>query len=97
MNRKFAYLAIVLVALGAVIGGLFGRMPTRTAAGSAVTPERVESDYREALKVIDDNYVGAVDHEKTTDSSMQAMLWTLDPHSSFFSAEDLKKLDQEQA
>ena len=97
MNRKFAYLAILLVAVGAVIGGLFGRMPTRTAAGSAVTAERVESDYREALKVIDDNYVNSVDHEKTTDSSMQAMLWTLDPHSSFFSAEDLKKLDQEQA
>jgi carboxyl-terminal processing protease len=97
MNKKFAYLAIVLVALGAVAGGLFGRMPTRIAAGSSVTPERVEADYREALKVIDDNYVGPVDHAKTTDSSMQAMLWTLDPHSSFFSAEDLKKLDEEQS
>jgi len=97
MNRKFAYLAIVLVALGSVAGGMFGRMPTRTAAGSSVSPERVESDYREALKVIDDNYVGPVDHEKTTDSSMQAMLWTLDPHSSFFSAEELKKLDEEQS
>ncbi|HEY2847597.1 MAG TPA: S41 family peptidase [Pyrinomonadaceae bacterium] len=97
MNKKFAYLAIVLVALGAAVGGLFGRMPTRIAAGPSVTPDRVESDYREALKVIDDNYVAAVDHAKTTDSSMQAMLWTLDPHSSFFSAEDLKKLDEEQS
>jgi carboxyl-terminal processing protease len=97
MNRKFAYLALLLVALGAIVGGMFGRMPTRTAAGSSVTPERVESDYRDALKVIDDNYVGAVDHNKTTDSSMQAMLWTLDPHSSFFSAEELKKLDEEQS
>ena len=97
MNKKFAYLAIIVVALGATIGGLFGRMPTRIAAGSNVTSDGVESDYREALKVIDDNYVGQVDHEKTTDSSMQAMLWTLDPHSSFFSADDLKKLDQEQS
>jgi carboxyl-terminal processing protease len=97
MNKKFAYLALVLVAVGAVIGGLFGRMPTRIAAGSSVTPERVESDYRDALKVIDDNYAGPIDHEKTIDSSMQAMLWTLDPHSSFFSSEELKKLDQEQA
>jgi carboxyl-terminal processing protease len=97
MNRKFAYIAIILVVVGAVLGGLFGRMPIRTAAGSTVTPERIESDYREALKVIDDNYVNPVDHEKTTDSSMQAMLWTLDPHSSFFSAEELKKLDQEQS
>lgn len=97
MNKRFAYLTIVLVAVGTVVGGLFGRMPTRIAAGNGITIERIESDYREALKVIDDNYIGPVDHEKTTDSSMQAMLWTLDPHSSFFSAEDLKKLDQEQA
>src|ERR1041385_4153316 len=97
MNRKFAYLTIVIVAVCAGLGGLFGRMPTRIAAGSSITPDRVESDYREALKVIDDNYVGQVDHSKTTDSSMQAMLWTLDPHSSFFSSEELKKLDEEQS
>lgn len=97
MNRRFGYLAILVVAVCAVVGGLFGRMPTRIAAGSSLTPERVESDYREALKVIDDNYVGPVDHEKTTDSSMQSMLWTLDPHSSFFSAEELKKLDEDQS
>src|ERR1043166_2658006 len=97
MNRKFAILAIILIALGALIGGLFGRMPARIAAGTSLTPERVESDYRDALKVIDDNYVGTVDHSKTTDSSMQAMLWTLDPHSSFFTQEELKKLDEEQS
>src|SRR5438105_2940564 len=97
MDKRFAYLLIILIALGAVVGGLFGRMPTRIAAGTSTTPERVRSDYSEALKVIDDNYVGPVDHEKTTDSSMQAMLWTLDPHSSFFTQAELQKLDQEQA
>jgi carboxyl-terminal processing protease len=97
MGKRFTLFAIILVAVGAVIGGLFGRMPSRTAAGSDVTPDRVLSDYKEALNVIDDNYTGAVDHEKVTDSSMQAMLWTLDPHSSFFTREELNKLDQEQA
>ena len=97
MNKRFALIALVLIALGAVVGGLFGRMPFRASADAAVTPERVIADYKEALKVIDDNYVSQVDHEKTTESSMQAMLWTLDPHSSFFSQTELKKLDEEQS
>jgi carboxyl-terminal processing protease len=97
MNKRFAVIAIILVAAGAVLGGLFGRMPIRSSAGNDVTPDRVLGDYKEALKVIDDNYVGTVDHAKTTDSSMQAMLWTLDPHSSFFTREELQKLDQEQS
>jgi hypothetical protein len=29
MNRKFAVLAIILVAAGAVVGGLFGRLAGR--------------------------------------------------------------------
>jgi carboxyl-terminal processing protease len=32
-----------------------------------------------------------------TDSAMQSMLWTLDPHSSFFSRDELRKLDEEQS
>src|SRR5207244_8217968 len=44
-----------------------------------------------------DNDSGSVDHEKVTDTLMQAMLWTLDPHSSFFSRDELRKLDEEQA
>lgn len=97
MNNRFALILIAIVAVGAVVGGLFGRMPRRTAADNNVTSETILSDYKDALKVIDENYVGKVDHEKTTDTSMQAMLWTLDPHSSYFTREELQKLDQEQA
>jgi carboxyl-terminal processing protease len=97
MNRRFWALAIGLILAGAVIGGLFGRMPARTSADSAVTAERVLADYGEALDLIDASYVGAIDHEKISDTSMQAMLWTLDPHSSFFTREELRKLDEEQS
>ena len=87
----------MVVAMGAVVGGLFGRLPARTSAEGEVTPQRVLSDYKEAIKLIDENYAGKVDHERITDSSMQSMLWTLDPHSAFFSRDELKKLDEEQA
>ena len=97
MNRQFAIVTFLVIAIGAVIGGLFGRLPARTSAEGGTTPERVTADYREALDLIDENYVSTVDHEKITDSSMQAMLWTLDPHSAYFTTEEFRKLDEEQS
>ena len=79
MHTKFGIIAIILVLFGAVLGGVFGRMPS-TSAGTAVTVEKILADYKEALSVIEASYVGNVDHEKVTDSSVQGMLWTLDPH-----------------
>lgn len=88
---------IVVVAMGAILGGLFGRLPFRSSAGAAVTAERVETEYNEAVDLIDKNYVGAIDHEKVSDRSIQGMLWTLDPHSSFFTRDEFRKLNEEQA
>src|SRR5215207_8559467 len=96
MNRHFAVGAVILVAIGAVIGGMFGRF-SPTSADSSVTAGRIVADYREAIDVIDKNYVGKVDHEKIADTSIQSMLWTLDPHSSFFTREEFRKLYEEQA
>ena len=97
MNKKFPLIAAVLIAIGAIIGGLFGRMPSKTSANSGVSTDRVISDYREAVQMIDDNYAGPVDLAKISDSAMQRMLWTLDPHSSFFTQEEFRKLDEEQS
>lgn len=97
MNRKFGIIALFLVVTGALLGGLFGRVPTTTLADTSITPARVSADYQEAVDVVDKNYVGPIDHEKLTDSSIQAMLWTLDPHSSFFTREELRKLYEEQS
>lgn len=97
MDKKFPIIALILITVGAVIGGFFGKMPVRTSAEAGVTTERVTADYSEALELIDANYAGKVDHERITDSSMQGTLWALDPHSSFFSQAELKKMDEEQA
>ena len=97
MSRQFALFSIVLVLIGVIAGGLFGRLPSRTLAGNEVTSEKVLADYKEAINLIKESYAGSVDQEKATDSAMQSMLWTLDPHSSFFSREELRKLDEEQS
>lgn len=86
-----------MVAVGSVLGGFFGKMPVSRSTETGVTTESVASDYNEALSLIDLNYAGKVDHERITDSSMQATLWALDPHSSFFSQAELKKMDEEQS
>lgn len=97
MAKRFGLIAIILIVAGAVLGGLFGRTPFSAAANDNTSPTRVLNDYREAVSVIDANYIGAVDHEKITESSVQGMLWTLDPHSSFFTKDEFRKLQEEQA
>jgi len=97
MNRQFGLFALLLILAGAITGGFFGRMPARTSAEAEVSSDRIVADYTEALKVIEQGYVSNVDLEKVNDSSMQGMLWTLDPHSSFFTREEFRKLDEEQS
>ena len=97
MAKRFGLIAIILIVAGAVLGGLFGRAPFSASASDTTTAARVLNDYREAVSVIDANYVGPVDHEKITESSVQGMLWTLDPHSTFFSKDEFRKLQEEQA
>ncbi len=97
MNRRFTLFAIIFILVGAVIGGFFGRLPSRTAAEDGMTTERLLVDYKEALDVIDQGYIEPIDHVKTSDSSVQGMLWTLDPHSAFFTREEFRKLDEEQS
>ncbi|MGI8555488.1 MAG: S41 family peptidase [Pyrinomonadaceae bacterium] len=97
MTKKFGIIAIVIILVGAAFGGIFGRLPSKTAASDAVTTEKISSDYQQALEVIDENYAGKIDHEKIMESSIQGMLWTLDPHSSFFNPEEFRKLYEDQS
>jgi carboxyl-terminal processing protease len=97
MRRNFIIIAIVLTLTGALIGGLFGKLQNSTSAGTELTTAKVVQDYTEALDVVAKNYGGKENLESLSDSSIQSMLWTLDPHSSFFTREEFKKLSEEQA
>ncbi len=97
MGNKFAVIAVIFITIGAVLGGIFGKLPIMTSADSSVTSASILADYRESVEVVEKNYVSAVDHEKITDSSIQGLLWTLDPHSAFFTRAEFQKLSQEQS
>jgi carboxyl-terminal processing protease len=96
MSKKFAFIVILFIAISALIGGVFGKFQ-KSSADTSITPEKISVDYREALDVIDKNYVGTVKHEDVAEKSIQSMLWTLDPHSAFFTSDEYRKLNEEQA
>ncbi|HYG80566.1 MAG TPA: S41 family peptidase, partial [Pyrinomonadaceae bacterium] len=65
----------------------------RAAASSEAAVQR---DYDEAVSVVAENYADDIDYEKATQSAIQGMLSTLDPHSSFFTKEQYQRLLQDQ-
>ena len=84
--------AVVILAAATVAGGLaFGGR-----ASSSGQRHGVESDFREALGVVAENYVDTVDYEKASEAAIQGMLWSLDPHSNFFTKEQYQRLMQDQ-
>jgi carboxyl-terminal processing protease len=97
MSRNFLIIAILIILGGAIFGGIFGKLPARSSADGAVTAEKISGDYREAVEAIGNNYVTKIDHEKVSESSIQGMLWTLDPHSSFFTRDEFRKLYEDQS
>lgn len=96
MDKKFTVFALVFVLLSAVLGGLVGGSKASSAV-SSVTVGQIQTDYREAVDIIDRNYAGDIDHGEVSEKSIQSMLWTLDPHSSFFTAAEFRKLYEEQS
>jgi carboxyl-terminal processing protease len=94
MSRNFIIIAILMVGAGAILGGIFGRLP---GDASLDAKDKLTRDFQEALGVVGDNYVSPSKPEEVLEDSIQGMLWTLDPHSSFFTKTEFKKLYEDQS
>jgi carboxyl-terminal processing protease len=97
-SRTFGrFTAATLVVAATLVGGIYGKRAfSRQAEDGGAGAQRIESAYTEALSVISENYVETVDYEKANEAAIQGMLWTLDPHSNFFSPEEYRRLMQDQ-
>jgi carboxyl-terminal processing protease len=97
-SRTFGRItATVIIVAATLVGGIYGRRVFSQASGDAEGgAQRIESAYQEALSVISENYVDTVDYEKANEAALQGMLWSLDPHSSFFSPVEYRRLLQDQ-
>lgn len=96
MSKNTILGILLLIAVSAAIGGFVGDF-RRSTADTELTSASISADYKEALDVIDANYVGKVDHEQVSEKSIQSMLWSLDPHSAFFTADEFRKLFEDQS
>ena len=102
ISRKFTITALGIILIAAIFGGTIGstrRFSRLTSAGTANAyhqADEIEKDYNEAVTTITSNYSGGIDYEKATQAAIQGMLSTLDPHSSYFSYSEFRKLKEDQ-
>ena len=109
MTRNFIIVAALIIVTASLAGGVrtstsHRRLTNLNAANSnqVTTPEKyeadkIESDYREAISTVEEKYAGEIDYEKATQAAIQGMLFTLDPHSVYFSSAEFRKLKEDQA
>ena len=92
-SPRFLPAALVAVALSALLGGVFGG-DVATAQDEVTQQYRI---YTEALSKVESEYVEAVPVERLVYSSIDGLLHTLDPHSSFFEPRDYAAMRERQS
>jgi len=109
MTRNFIIIAALVVVTASLAGGVRTTTSHRRATNpnaantsQVTTPEKyeadkIENDYHEAISTVEEKYAGEIDYEKATQAAIQGMLFTLDPHSVYFSTTEFRKLKEDQA
>ena len=103
MPRRFrsVLLAIFVIALSAVVGGVFGPGLTGVSAASSGPEEDLKSSIKQFTKVyevVENNYADKVTSDKGIyKGAIPGMLRTLDPHSNFFDPKDFQALRDDQS
>jgi carboxyl-terminal processing protease len=100
-----AFAFVTIWSVGASVQGqsvskiLPGTSGKADAKGAKVTTEKIQSDFSEALAVIEQNHaVGKkIDYNEVFKSSIDSMLHTLDPHSNYFDAKEFEQFRTEQS
>src|SRR4051812_22863280 len=104
MTRNFTLVAVLVIVVASVAGGMRSRAFRRHAvatpsqsSGEKYEADKIEADYHEAITTVEERYAGDIDYEKATQAAIQGMLFTLDPHSVYFPAIEFKKLKEDQS
>ena len=95
-SRRGVVVLIVVLAVSALLGGLYGPSVRATAAGQNDMQESVKS-FTHVLSVVERNYAEPVDTDKVIyDGAIPGMLRVLDPHSNFFDPKQYALFKEEQ-
>jgi carboxyl-terminal processing protease len=89
-------LLVLVLAVSAVLGGLYGPAASATASSSDDTQDSVKT-FTRVLSVVERNYADPVDTDKAIyDGAIPGMLHVLDPHSNFFDPKQYALFREEQ-
>src|SRR6202162_1911743 len=95
-ERRGLILVIVVLAISAVLGGIYGPSVKATSASSDDYQSAVR-DFTRVLDVVQSNYAEPVDVDKTVyQGAIPGMLRMLDPHSNFFDSRQFALLREDQ-
>ncbi len=105
LNAVLAILSISAVSFAQNPGATARSQSERSSdvpAGSTakkVTPAAIQSELKEALAVIQNNYGGtrSLDYNEIFKSSIDSMLHSLDPHSNYFDAKEFEQFRNDQS
>src|SRR6266498_2772906 len=106
MTRNFIIVAALVIVTATVAGGVRTRTSHRriialnsgpVASAEKYEADKIETDYQEAITAVEEKYAGDIDYEKATQAAIQGMLFTLDPHSVYFSSAEFRKLKEDQS
>ena len=108
MTRNFTIVAALVIVTATLAGGVRSRSSRRvvslnvansnqSSADEKYEADKIENDYHEAISTVEEKYAGDIDYEKATQAAIQGMLFTLDPHSVYFSTTEFRKLKEDQS
>jgi carboxyl-terminal processing protease len=95
-GKRGILLLIAILALCAVLGGMYGPSVRATASGASDVQQAVK-EFTQVLAVVEKNYAAPVDVDQAVyEGAIPGMLRTLDPHSNFFDKRQFSLLREEQ-
>ena len=92
---KSLTIVILVIAFSALVGGLWGR-PAQNSTSQSEHFNSLLKIYSQVLNVSEQRYADKVDIQKSVYASIRGMLRTLDPHSSFFDAQQFSQFRETQ-
>src|SRR5262245_50988020 len=94
-----ALLAVMIgvLAVGSILGGLFGDVPVPSQASDGMAHYPPVRDFVKIMQTIEEEYAITPDKERLTRGAVQGMLHALDPHSTFFDRRDFSEMQDEQS
>ncbi|MFQ5662566.1 MAG: S41 family peptidase [Terriglobia bacterium] len=95
-SQRGIWLAVAVVALSAVLGGIYGPRVQATVTGDSEIQQAIRN-FTKAYAIIEQKYAEPVDPDRAIfQGAIPGMLRSLDPHSSFFDARSFSLLREEQ-